>query len=85
MALDPLAASKKVRDTQPTLYVFEGMVARGLADYPEALRLFQKAASIRRTPWTMNHLGYTYAKLGRRDEALRIIAELGQAPVGRPE
>lgn len=32
----------------------------------------------------LSHLGYTYAKLGRREDALKIVGELEQAPPGKP-
>ena len=83
-AVEPLEASQKIHQRQLAPWVFLGMVATGLGDYEQALERFQKAASIRRTAWVLSHLGSTYAKLGRREDALRVGAELGQGPPGRP-
>jgi Flp pilus assembly protein TadD len=60
------------------------MAATGLGDYEQALQRFQKAASIRRTAWVLGHLGFTYAKLNRRDDAVRVVAELEQVSPGKP-
>ncbi len=83
-AVEPLEASQKIHQRQLAPWVYLGMVATGLGDYEQALERFQKAASIRRTAWVLSHLGSTYAKLGRREDALRVAAELGQGPPGRP-
>jgi serine/threonine protein kinase/TolB-like protein/Flp pilus assembly protein TadD len=83
-AVEPLEASQKIHQRQLAPWVFLGMVATGLGNYEQALERFQKAASIRRTAWVLSHLGSTYAKLGRGEDALRVAAELEQRPPGRP-
>jgi TolB-like protein/Flp pilus assembly protein TadD len=83
-AFEPLEASQKISQSQPAPWVYLGMAATGLGDYEQALQRFQKAASIRRTAWVLRHLGFTYAKLGRRDDAVRVIAELEQVSPGKP-
>jgi eukaryotic-like serine/threonine-protein kinase len=83
-AVEPLEASQKIHQRQLAPWVFLGMVATGLGDYERALEQFQRAASIRRTAWVLSHLGSTYAELGRRDDAIKLVAELGQGPPGRP-
>lgn len=83
-ALEPLEASQKISQSQPALWVYLGMAETGLGHYDQALQRFQKAASIRRTPWVLGHLGFTYAKLGRRDDAIKVVAELEQVPPGKP-
>jgi len=83
-AVEPLEASQKIHPRQLAPWVFLGMVATGFGDYQQALEQFQKAASIRRTAWVLSHLGSTYANLGRRVDAIKVVAELGQRPPGRP-
>jgi tetratricopeptide (TPR) repeat protein len=75
-ALEVLANSsnvddKKIRYMTGLVYLQKGMLSQSLnifEDISKENRVFAAAA-----------LGYTYAKLGRRDEAMRLLAELGQA------
>jgi TolB-like protein len=79
-AIKPLEASQKLEPTAPAVWTLQGMLAIGLGRYEEALQRFEKAASIRRTPWMLSHLGYANAKLDRPGEARKIISELERVP-----
>jgi TolB-like protein/Flp pilus assembly protein TadD len=83
-AIEPLQASQGISQNQPAAWVFLGMAETGLGQYEEALQRFHAAASLRRTPWVISHLGYTYAKLGRTDEARKAVAELEEKLEGKP-
>jgi tetratricopeptide (TPR) repeat protein len=82
-AIEPLKTSLEVQSVQTAAWVYLGMAATGVGKHEEALGHFEKAATIRRTPWVLNHLGYVYAKLGQKDSALRMIAALKQSATAR--
>jgi tetratricopeptide (TPR) repeat protein len=83
-AMEALEASRKIQPVQLALSMFSGMAANGVGDYDGALVNFEQAASIRRTSWVLSHLGYTYARLGRPDDARRVITELDHKTPGKP-
>ena len=75
-AFEPLEISRKLLPSAPSVYVWLGIANSGKGDYAEALRRFEEAAAIRRSGWLLGHLGFTYARLGRREEAEKIVEEL---------
>jgi Flp pilus assembly protein TadD len=44
----------------------------------EAVAAFEKALSLSREALSLSFLGHVYARLGRRDEAMRLLRELEQ-------
>ena len=44
----------------------------------EAVAAFEKALSLSREALSLSFLGHVYARLGRRDEAMRLLRELGR-------
>ena len=75
-AFEPLEISRKLLPRAPSVYTYLGIASFGKGDSAEALRWFGEAAAIRRSGWLLGHLGFTYARLGRREEAEKIIEEL---------
>lgn len=82
-AREPLQASQRI---SPSLaaWVYLGMAEAGLGRHEEALQRFHAAASLRRTPWVIGHLGYSHAKLGHIDDARKAVTELEERREGRP-
>ena len=78
-------AAQKISATAPFAWAQRGTIAYSRGDLNEAIRCFERAASRRRTPFALSHLGYAHAKSGRKDDALKVIAELDQASPGKPD
>jgi serine/threonine protein kinase/tetratricopeptide (TPR) repeat protein len=52
-------------------------------DYSAGLEELQKAKALEPTPHLIGNLGYAYAKLGRKDEARKLLAELKEQSKAR--
>jgi TolB-like protein len=74
-----IEASQKISATAPGAWVRRGMLAWVQGSAGEALKCFEHAVSRARTPFSLSHLGYAYAQVGRTDEALKIARELEAA------
>jgi serine/threonine-protein kinase len=83
-ALPPLEVSLTISHASPAVFVMLGQVACGRGDAAGALWLFEQVAAIRSSSWLQGHRGHTLARLGRVDEARKVLAELGLAASGAP-
>ena len=75
-ALPYLETSRKISPSGVSAIVLQGVAAEGKGNYAEALQRFGEAAHIRRTIWVLGYLGFTLGKLGKKQEAGGVIAEL---------
>ncbi len=75
-AIPHLEASLRMVRVSPAPHVHYGLIAMGKRDYAEALRRFEEAAAIRHSTWILGFVGAAQARLGRREEAQTVIAEL---------
>ena len=78
-ALPPLKVSRTLGEASPAVFVILGQAASGRGDATGALCLFEQAAAIRPSSWIQGHRGHTLARLGRVDEARKVLAELDLA------
>jgi TolB-like protein/Flp pilus assembly protein TadD len=83
-ALAPLELSRTLGRASPAVFVMLGQVACGRGDAAGALRLLEQAAAIRPSSWIQGHRGHTLARLGRVDEARKVLADLKLAASGVP-
>jgi adenylate cyclase len=70
---------RKVIEMDPNFiwtHFFMGWAHEQRGDYEEAVKEFQKTAQLDDSPLILAALGHTYALSGRRDEALRVLAEM---------
>ena len=75
-AIPHLEACLRMVRRSPAPHVQYGLIAMGRGDYAEALRRFEEAAEIRRSTWVLGFVGAAQARLGRREEAQKVIVEL---------
>ena len=76
-AIPRLRAALELDPNYALAHTLLGLTYCGLARYEEALSEFQTAATLwERNPWMLGLFGYTCAQAGRRDEALKLLAEL---------
>jgi TolB-like protein/DNA-binding winged helix-turn-helix (wHTH) protein/Tfp pilus assembly protein PilF len=78
---EAVAEFKNILDVDPDFvqaqyYLAETYEQMGL--YPEAISELKKIKSWEDLPFTLEELGYIYARQGKRQEALQMIAELQQ-------
>lgn len=78
-AVEHLNMSQKFSPRGVASTVMLGIVAMGKGDYRQALERYEKAATAVRSSWVLGHLGCALAKLGRRVDAAKVIAELNSA------
>jgi tetratricopeptide (TPR) repeat protein len=78
-----LEAARRLAPDSPSTFVTLGLAAAARGKLEEALARFEEAARRGRLPWVLGHLGYTLARLGRKEEAARIVAELERIPAGK--
>ena len=69
--------------SSPGTHVRMGMLASRRGEHEAALEHFERANTIHRSAWALSHIGYTLARLGRRAEAEKALAELGTRAGGK--
>jgi serine/threonine-protein kinase len=76
---DSLAVSRKALEIDPDAIfplLFAGDAYQQKGDYQAAVAQFQRMRQPEDNPWALASLGNVYAVSGRRDEALKMLAEL---------
>lgn len=74
-----IAQSRKALELFPDFYLAHMTLGNSLfqkGDYSTGIEELQKAKAIDSTPTPISQLAYAYAKSGRKDEALKLLAEL---------
>jgi tetratricopeptide (TPR) repeat protein len=82
-AVQPIEAARRLAPESASTFVTIGLAAAAKGNLEEALARFEQAARRERSSWVLGHLGYTLARLGRKEEAAKIVAELEQVPAGK--
>jgi len=71
--------SLEVADIEPRFWLahwFLGLAYAGKGDFSNAAKSLETAVSLGGSPATRGTLGYVYAKMGRRKDALRLLQQL---------
>lgn len=74
-----LAHWQKALEKDPNsslLHAYKGLALLQLERYPEALATIQKSMDLSGAPPTLAVIAHTYAKMGRTDEARKVLASL---------
>ena len=77
-----IVQSQKVIEIEPHFalaYWILGFAYAGNEDYEHAARALERAVELGGTPSTRASLGYLYARMGRRSDALKILRQLREA------
>ena len=77
---EALAQLRRTAELDPNFVgtlLYLGWVYEQKRMYAEAIATFQQAVQLSNTPLTLASLGHAYAIAGRRDEAQKILAQLG--------
>ncbi len=80
------AQSRKTLEMFPNFWLAHmvlGMALFEKGDISAGIEEFEKAKTLEPTPLVIGHLGYAYAKAGRKDEARKLLAELTAQSKGR--
>lgn len=83
-ARHPLEVSLRLAPGAPTVHMLTGQIAEAEGKTEEALRAFEKAASVRRGAWILAHAARVQERLGRRPQAERLLAEIEKMGPVRP-
>ena len=83
LAIDQLLKTIELDPNFPRSHFYLANCYTQTGRYDEAVGEMQKAAELLGSDSFKGQLGYVYAVAGRRDEALRILAELKEAARGR--
>ena len=79
----PVEAARRLAPEASETFVMLGLAASAKGNLEEALGRFVEAARHSRSNRVLGHLGYTLARLGRKDETAKIVAELERIPAGK--
>jgi serine/threonine-protein kinase len=82
-AAQPIQTARQLAPESPSTFVTLGLAASAKGNLEDALAQFDEAARRGRLSWVLGHLGYTLARLGRKEEAAQIVAELERVPAGK--
>jgi tetratricopeptide (TPR) repeat protein len=82
-AAQPIEAARKLIPQEPETLVMLGSAATSKGNLEEALKYFEEAARHSRSNWVLGHLGYALARLGRKEETAKVVAELERVPAGK--
>jgi TolB-like protein/DNA-binding winged helix-turn-helix (wHTH) protein/Flp pilus assembly protein TadD len=78
-----LEESARLVSKSPARLVRHGRVLEEMGRCDEAIGYFQEGIKLSGSLWALSHLGYCYARLGRRAEAEQVIEQLKSPPPRR--